>query len=275
MLVEVLTSMCEEHANFSRRHGFKKPAREITIREDAPREFRGAVIQIASRAGLQPKALRRIVCEVVHRLPNQENWSHDPVFQETAELVMECDWFRVFDIIEAIDAQLVISGRCDDFRQAINDSLAEHGIGWQLVNGRVEHRGTAAFEAGTAAVVEVCDKAELPTAKHEIEESLSDLSRRPIPDLTGAIQHAMAALECVARKACGDPKATLGQILSQHPNIVPKPLDEAVRKIWGYASEKGRHLRKGRMPSHEEAELVVGLSATIATYLARKLVPDG
>lgn len=109
------------------------------------------------------------------------------------------------------------------------------------------------------------------TAGRELHEALSDLSRRPQPDLTGAIQHAMAALECIARDACGDAKATLGEIMKKYPELIPSPLNEAISKIWGYASEMGRHLREGREPSREEAELIVGLSATCATYLANKL----
>ena len=107
------------------------------------------------------------------------------------------------------------------------------------------------------------------TARAEMHKALADLSRRPEADLTGAIQHAMAALECVARDATGDPKATLGEILKRHPNLIPKPLDTAVEKAWGYASEMGRHIREGREPQRKEVELIVGLAATVANYLSR------
>ncbi len=54
---------------------------------------------------------------------------------------------------------------------------------------------------------------------------------------------------------------------------MPKPLDIAVEKAWGYASEMGRHLQEGRTPERGEVELIVGIAATIATYLARKVTP--
>ena len=57
----------------------------------------------------------------------------------------------------------------------------------------------------------------------------------------------------------------------KHPNIVPKPLDIAIEKIWGFTSEQGRHLREGQAPEYLEAELVVELSAAISTYLGKKL----
>jgi len=115
------------------------------------------------------------------------------------------------------------------------------------------------------------DETKRLTTQNEIHQALSDLSRRPQPDLTGAIQHALVALECIARDVCGDPKATLGNILKRYPNLVPQPLDTAVEKAWGYASEHGRHLREGREPSLEEAELLVGIASVVATYLSKKI----
>jgi len=67
---------------------------------------------------------------------------------------------------------------------------------------------------------------------------------------------------------------TLGELIKKHPNIVPKPLDEAITKIWGFTSEQGRHLREGGQPDYEEAELVVGLSAVLTTYLCKTFVPS-
>jgi hypothetical protein len=52
----------------------------------------------------------------------------------------------------------------------------------------------------------------------------SRLWRTPEADLTGAVQPAMAALECVARSACGDEKATLGEAIKRCPGTIPKPL---------------------------------------------------
>jgi ABC-2 type transport system permease protein len=45
----------------------------------------------------------------------------------------------------------------------------------------------------------------------------------------------------------------------------------AIEKIWGFASNHGRHLQEGQAPEYLEAELVVELTAAIATYLGKKL----
>jgi hypothetical protein len=80
----------------------------------------------------------------------------------------------------------------------------------------------------------------------------------------------MAALECVAKDVTGQAKATLGQILARKVAIVPKPLDQAVDKIWGFASDRARHVREGQALDREEAHLVVGLAAALAIYLVQK-----
>jgi hypothetical protein len=85
----------------------------------------------------------------------------------------------------------------------------------------------------------------------------------------------MAAAECVARKASEDPKATLGEILDRYPGIIPRPLDDGLKKIWGYASEMARHLREGRVPSYDEAELAVITSAGVVKYLERRINAAG
>jgi hypothetical protein len=111
-----------------------------------------------------------------------------------------------------------------------------------------------------------------PTAANEIHEALRDISRRPKPDVSGAIQHGMAALECVARQydATND---TLGPIISRLN--FPKPMDEAIRKLWGFTSEQGRHLLEGRDPQFEEGELVVTVAAAVSVYLLREKARSG
>jgi hypothetical protein len=110
------------------------------------------------------------------------------------------------------------------------------------------------------------------TAASELREANADLARQS-PDLTGAVQHSLAALECVARDHCGD-HATFGRLLERYPNLFPKPLDKGIEKIWGFASEMGRHLQEGRLPNKEEAELLVGMAAACCTYLVRKVEPE-
>ena len=134
--------------------------------------------------------------------------------------------------------------------------------------GEIVTRGPKEFEHAVAKAKKALRSAGHKTAEAELEEARRDLSRRPKPDVTGAIQHSMAALECAARKLSGS-KDTLGQILRKQADKlgIPKPLDDALEKIWGHASEKGRHLKEGKVPERREAELVLMLTSAIIGYL--------
>ena len=264
---------------FSTRHGFEPDEAEITVREDAPPELRSAFVQIAYESGLSPTQLRRIVCRILRVEPDSQNWSDFPnVDEEVRQRVGECAWYGVYDLIEAVDQALRfphqhgINGalRSDVFEREINKYFRKTGIGWQLDSGNVLVRGPETFNRPVAGAVVRLESTGLNTAKTELHEALQDMSRRPEPDLTGALQHAIAALECVAREVSGDPKPTLGQLLSRHRGLIPAPLDQAVEKAWGFASEQARHLREGHQLEYAEVELVVGLAATVAGYLATK-----
>lgn len=131
-------------------------------------------------------------------------------------------------------------------------------------------RGAESFEAAVSDAKSALEASGRTTASNEIHQALSDLSRLPEPDKTGAIQHAMAALECVARDLTGDSRATLGEIIKRNPKLIPTPLDQSVDKAWGFSSEHARHLREGRELGMAEVQLVVGLSAVLVTYLSNK-----
>lgn len=272
------------HLRFSERHGLTPDDPEITVRDDAPHELRGLIVDFADGSDVTPHRMRGIVCEVLMRRPDENNWSAYPnVDSEVRGLLDNCEWYEVYDVIEAIIEALrkeeddpfvahASTERFDErFASLINTYFVKRGIGYQVIDGRIEVRGPEAFEVAVRSARAQLDDAGLRTAAQEIHEALGDLARRPKPDLTGATQHAMAAVECVARTAVGNQKATLGQILKHHPGLVPQPLDKGLEKMWGYASNTARHLQEGQQPSFEEAQLAVAMAAAVATYLEGKL----
>jgi hypothetical protein len=263
--------------SFSKRHGFDR-AKDITIRESAPENLRSFVLQTARSLGTGANSQRQVLCQVLRVPPNEElNYREQRVWAEVQELMNTCPWFKVYDIIEALHASLARSSVFGDYDNAsafadeINDFFVDEGIGWQIVGGQIVTRGSESFEAVVTAAVPALEASERPTAAKHLREALQDLSRRPQADFSGAAYHAMGSLECVARDVAGDANATLGEILKRNRGLLPKPLDMALSQIWGYASNEARHVREGREISRDEAELLVGLSAAVSTYLVRKL----
>jgi len=254
---------------FSRRHGFRVEARPIRVREDAPAELRNAVVYIAHDLGLCFNELREILCRILHTAPDPGNWSEIPnVRDEVLRWVGSCEWFRVYDFIEEIYQSLPrdLRGR---FADEVNEFFVANGIGWKLENGAISYRGDDEFERSVRSVNQVLIREGRQTAAREMAEALSDLSRLPEPDVTGAVQHAVAALECLARDVCNDPHATLGQLIQRHPDALAltPPLDSAAEKLWAFASQRGRHVREGHAPDRREAALVVRIAAALIEYL--------
>ncbi|WP_081076836.1 AbiJ-NTD4 domain-containing protein [Burkholderia cepacia] len=257
--------------SFSERQGLARPDAEITIRNDAPPELRDATIQIAYQSGLRPSDIRERLCQVLYRSPDKGNWSEFPnIDGEVRDLIGDCEWFEVYDLIEMLAAESERRGQ--EYADRMNRFFRATGVGWQLVDNRVETRGTEVFEAAVRQGQAELRQQGRHTAATELHEALNDLSRRPQAETTGAIQHAMAALECVARDVTGS-KDTLGQLIQRNPGLFPAPVDQIVGKAWGYTSNYGRHLTEGDPPKFEEAEMMVGLSGVLCRYLARK-VPE-
>jgi hypothetical protein len=153
------------------------------VRESAPEDLRYAVLDEALKVDFGPHALRAVICRVLRKRPDPSNWSEYPnVWDEVQDLVYECEWFRVYDIIEAIADELEAPSR-GRYRDAMNEFFVERGIGWQVDGVKVVSRGTDAFESSVHLAAAAFAAADRVTAQREIEEALRDLSRRPVPDL--------------------------------------------------------------------------------------------
>jgi hypothetical protein len=260
---------------FSRRHGYRGQP-DITIREDAPQQLRVGFLQIAhDELGLRYTDIREVVCRTLGIFPDPANWSDIPnVRDEVRDHIQGCEWYRVYDICEAMYNYFFRRGLGEEgrFVANLNALFNEQGIGWQMIDGQLVTRGPDEFEHAMADAAALVEETGYQTVLRELREARLDLSRRPDPDRTGTIQHCIPALECAARELSGDQRATLGQIIDRRAADlgIPRPLDVAIERAWGYASEVGRHLREGREPSREEAELLLGLSATIIRYILQR-----
>ncbi|RWX44895.1 hypothetical protein H206_01252 [Candidatus Electrothrix aarhusensis] len=260
-------------SSFSARYGYKNNKEvEITIREDVPQEFRDFLIQLLYDIGFTSTKLREIFCRVLRKSPDNSNWSEPYIDSEVRRLLRECEWFKVYDILERI-LQVIeeqpYNFKGEELRTEISNFFIEEGYGWKISKSLIEMRSNESFEVVVQSAKNNLSKCQHTTANNELHEAIKDLSRRPSPDSTGAIQHSMASLECVAREITGDRKLTLGEIIKKNKNLIPKPLDQAVEKTWGFASEYGRHLKEGREPSFQEAELIVGICSSVGSYLLK------
>lgn len=258
---------------FSQRRGLAPEGLPITIRYEAPQWLRDFIVATAQSVGVNVDYLREILCSRLLESPDLGNWNPGNVEREVLYLLRAAEWYHVYDFCEDIADWLFRNRNRDGvevFSQKLNEAFRRKGVGWQMIKGSLETRGEESFETSTRNAIALAVEMGKPVASKELHESLLDLSKRPNPDVTGAIMHAMAALECVARDVTGNPNLTLGAILKKHPSVLPPPLDDALSKIWGFASDKARHLRENQPPHIDEAELLVGLSGTLCTFILKK-----
>lgn len=242
---------------------------EISIMSDAPDEIRYAVVQNAYDCNLSYTQIRDIVCCILSERPDRNNWSEIPnVRDEVMDLVENCEWYKVYDIAERLFGVFAENyGTHDRYRESVDRIFFEKGIGFQFsLDGQIVYRGDKAFESATEKAREILSKSNKPRATIEIEEALKDISHRPA-DITGSMTHAMGALESVANDIGGG-KKTLGELIN-HLGI-PSPLNTALSKLWGFASNNARHIYEEKNPRIEDAELVVHVCAIVCTYLIKK-----
>lgn len=213
-------------------------------------------------------SIRQVVCATLLMQPDPGNWSEPNVRDEIYYVLHRCSWYEVYDVAEGLVGHLGEDAGCR-FSARLNQFFCERGIGWEMRNGRVLSRGVAGLLAGASehGVMALTDSGR-PTAAQQLREALLDMSRRPKADLTGAVHHAIAALEATARDVTGEPNLTLGRLV---PKLqLSPPLDTAVSKLWGFASNRARHVREGEAISRGEAELVVIIAAGLSSFVAQR-----
>jgi hypothetical protein len=258
---------------FSKRQNHFPKREPITVNADAPPELRRFVMY-AAHQHLGYLAMYVAISDVLNVPTRGRYISEESCHEDAEQLVTAAPWFRVYDIIERfwVDTYAKRGGAegAAKFTTKVNDFLVDNGLGWQLVNGEIVTRGDEAFDTVVNTARAELAEAGRPTAARRIYEALQDLSRRPEADYAGAISHAITALECVAVDIAGLERATLGDLLKIQ-DLFPSSLRKTIEGVWAYACNEGaRHGKEGKEPGRDEAELIVGLSATVATYLNRK-----
>ena len=262
---------------FSQRQGHVPYPSQVRLINDAPLEIRRYLVKIII-SDLQKSYswLRDSICETLMIPPDVKTYRMEELISiEVSNRLNTMEWYLFYDLLEYIYDRLSSSDftvhQSETYEFLINQGFNRLGIGWQMLDGKIKARGDEAFESVARNSLETMQSKGLETATSELKEARNDLSRRPEPDLSGAIHHAMSALECVARELTGDSKATLGKMINQNPGLIPKPMDDSLSKMWGWASNHARHGNENREISLQEAQLVFGVAAALCSYLSEKL----
>ncbi len=263
---------------FSKRQGYVGRPKEISIREDAPKDFRFAFLhatRVVARQyqGDYPEVdIRDVVAKTLQMWLDPGVWHYNEAWQQVEGAVYGCEWFRVYDIVESIEAYFksTTPRAATEFTNQLNELFVGHGIGWQLVNGEIVTRGGQVFEVTVTTAIALLQQDRKPTAAGHLQFAIGALSARPTANTSGAVAQATNAVECVLGEITGQ-TMTLGDYLKKNASLFHPALAKGLRGIYGYASDEGaRHGKEGTAPTREDAEFVVSACAAVCTLLTRK-----
>src|SRR5207245_4954223 len=103
--------------------------------------------------------------------PDRQNWTEFPnIWEEVQSLMYDCQWYQVYDVIEALYAAFEKNDAdrdehdAEQFAEEINAYFVDEGIGWQLVDGEILTRGVEAFESVVKAAASALEDSRRPTA---------------------------------------------------------------------------------------------------------------
>ena len=251
--------------SFSGRVGLRPMA---IVHDDAPLGFRHAVVGALKSEAI----LSEMIIGIVQRgttLPRPKGFLTDSVVMPMIE---QCEWWQVFDVAElgfaAIHAERLLGpDKAKAYERTINEACRVNNLGWQMDAGSFFVVASTAQHESATCVIDDLDAKGLKTSAGELREAHVDLSRRPQPDISGGMQHAGAAIECLSREISGDAKLTLGEIIKKHDDLFPGAYRKMAEAMWGIVSNQGRHLKEEGEPTLEEALFVVGSITNLAAYL--------
>ena len=205
----------------------------------------------------------------------------DPDFIAIKRVLLGCEWFRLYDLLQDIFRRLDFHDTelhdneeeyyAYPFQEKLNEYFVHAGIGWQMADGKVIMRGDGAFEHTLQTADSELKASGRTTAAERIESAIRNLSIRPRPDFSGAVDRAANAMECVLQDITGEKQMTFGGYLNRYSHLFPGDLRKAMEGLWRYACNSGaRHGKESVEPARDEAEFFVGVAAALTTFLNRK-----
>ena len=263
----------KETESFSVRYGYGGNTPPIKFIDTMPDGFYYSLLQCACNSGLSSGEIYSIIAYRLGIIIDKEKvkWAHDETnFSNALDLLVKCEWYERYNIAEILFSLLKRKDKhkSNSYVLHMNRYFSMNGIGWEFSeNGKVERRHERALKKSVEDASNALEERGMPNTADMINDAMKAMSHRPDPQTIDAINHAIGAVESVSKEIL-DSKKSLGKIISQLE--IPKPLDQAVEKLWGFSSGNTRHREEKKKPKIEDAELVIHVSAAICTYLIKK-----
>jgi hypothetical protein len=156
----------------------------------------------------------------------------------------------------------------------VNQLFARRYFGYELRDGRIERVGARVQEEAIAEARGILRDPDLSGPDEQYQKAIGFFNRRPEPDCENCVKEAVSAVEGVARVLLNDNSVVLSDAIKRlkkekdvHPTLV-KLLDN-LYAYRGDAEGVAHALTGDKEVRIEEAEFVLGISASAIVYLAR------
>jgi hypothetical protein len=182
---------------------------------------------------------------------------------------------QIYDVCEVACASLKVEGFRTKFYAEVNQLFTEEQLGFEFRNGLVEKIGVGFIDAQIKEARYLLKEPEFKGADEHFEKALKAVNIRPNPDVENCVKDAVSAIESVGRILVNDEKPLLSDIIRDMAKrgIIPKPLDEAIQKVYAYRGNQpgvAHGLVGDSKVTVDEAEFVLAMSAAIIIYLVNK-----
>lgn len=157
-------------------------------------------------------------------------------------------------------------------RDEVQRVLLEEAVAWTFVERYLVPR----FEKEQIAEIELALSSSSPSARHHIAGALALMRPGDMGfDPRKVISEAIHACEAEVRHRLGDPNIILsaGIVELSRRATVHSALQEAIKKLYGFAGDIARHAKKGEVsgyvPTEADANFCLVTSSAIVTWVAR------
>lgn len=190
------------------------------------------------------------------------------------KFLQDLPWDEFCTAIDIIVSHHGDSPRRDGMINEVNALFRRQYFAYEIRNGRVERVGARIQEESIGSARIILRNPELQPVDEAFQKAIGHYQRRPEPDWDNAVKDAVGAIEGLARILTAHPKEVLSdqiKIIQREKGIDPL-LAEMLQKLYAYRGNKpgvghGKAVGTGTTP--EEAEFVMGTSASAIVYLAR------
>ncbi len=189
--------------------------------------------------------------------------------------VMTCKWWQFYDICEITlrSSHVTLERKAKDFAEEINALFRNERLGFEFVDGQVERVESGFMDAKIKQAGYLLDEPRFKRAGEHFQNAVRALSIDG--DIEDCVADAAAAIESVAKTVSDNNEVSFDEFIKGlvAEGTVPRPLGRAFRDVYAYASgHRGidRELGFTSKIDHDEARLLLGMSATIIIYLTGK-----